>query len=122
MQIRTADKPVHRTRLRGAVDGRRSIQEMDINEILQTYLGADEFGSYRPIGIEKRFMSRFGDESELQMERIQKYLDYDHEPDWTEHDLIAERDIFFEEVKTQFPELNNVSCRALANRFAYAWK
>jgi hypothetical protein len=93
-----------------------------INDILKTYLGTDEAGGYQPIGCEDRLRRAFPTDHEEMKELIGRYLAAGHMPDWSKNDLIQEGTLFAVELRKEFPELDEVVVRSLANRFTYAWR
>ncbi len=96
---------------------------MDINNILRIYLGTDANGGFNPIGHgEDRLKLAFPRDWEQRLEAIGPYLKVDHRPDWSLHDLTEEGEIFAEILRKRFPELDDISVKALANRFTYGWK
>ena len=95
---------------------------MDINNILRIYLGTKN-GGFDPIGQgEDRLKQAFPRDWERMLVAIEPYLGVDHRPDWSLHDLIEEGEIFAEILRKRFPELDDISVKALANRFTYGWK
>jgi hypothetical protein len=80
----------------------------EINDLLHLFLGADERGGFQPVGCDERLRRAFPDTHSEKMGMIQRYL--------------AESRLFAKMLEAMFPELDSISARALANRFAYDWK
>jgi len=96
---------------------------MTVNEILKIYLGADEKGGYQPVGSGADRLKRASpSEWEKQLRHITPYLDFDHTPDWSTQNLSQASDAFAERISEQFPELDEIAVRSLANRFSYNWR
>jgi len=92
---------------------------MPINELLKLYLGADEKGGYQPVGQAERLRQAFPIDYADKLRQIAPYLQADHAPDWTQHDLPAESRLFEAELRQKYPELDASVVRALANRWSY---
>ena len=95
----------------------------DANDILQIYLGTDEGGGYQPVGNgEDRLAEAFPDEEvSLMMDGICRYLDF-----WIEEllsdDLAEAAEHFETKIGSEYPELDEISRRALGSRYAYCLK
>lgn len=93
-----------------------------VNHILQIYLGTEGTGGYQPIGCEERLRRAYPADHAHKRKEIEQYLDEDHAPDWSKRDLTQECDLLAAKLRTKFPQLDDISVRALVNRFAYSWK
>jgi len=58
----------------------------------------------------------------LRRTMIDKYLTEDFTVDWSSTSLAAAGDLFAENLRRKFPELDSTSARGLANRFTYSWR
>lgn len=91
----------------------------DVNAILKIYLGAGPNGGYQPIGIKERFERAFPQDHTQMLALVRKYLELDHQPDWSRHTLGEEQTAFAARLAEQFPELDSVTAHALACRWSY---
>jgi hypothetical protein len=94
----------------------------DINAILKIYLGTNETGRFQPIGCDDRLRRAFPADHEEKRQLVARYLKADRTPDWSKNDLIRERDLFAETLRKEFPELDEIIVKSLANRFAFGWR
>jgi hypothetical protein len=94
-----------------------------INDVLKVYLGTDDSGGFEPLYCDERMRQAFPDSSSQMMELIAPYLDENQTPDWSNGklDLIQEADRFAASLRRKFPELDDVTIRALANRWHFGW-
>ena len=86
---------------------------------MKVYLGANAAGGYQPIGCDERLMHAFPADFAERKKEIERYLNDDHAPDWTKHDLVEAGDIYASVLRKIYPELEDVVARALANRFTF---
>lgn len=95
----------------------------DINHVLKVYLGADENGGYQPLYRDERMRQAFPDSYSRMMELIAPYLDEDQTPDRANAnlDLRQEANRFAAALRRKFPELDDITIRALANRWHFGW-
>lgn len=95
----------------------------DINHILKVYLGADENGGYQPLYRDDRMRRAFPDSYSQMMELIAPYLDEDQTPGWPNGnaDLDQEANLFAASLRRKFPELDDITIKALANRWHFGW-
>lgn len=91
----------------------------DVNAILKIYLGAGPDGGYQPIGAKERFQHAFPHDHAEKLAQIQKYLEQDHQPDWSRRTLAEETSAFAASLTAKFPELDSVAAYALACRWSY---
>ena len=93
----------------------------DINHVLKVYLGADENGGYQPLYRDERMRQAFPDSYTRMMELIAPYLDEDQTPDWANAnpDLGEEANRFAAALRRKFPELDDITIKALANRWHF---
>ena len=97
---------------------------IDINAALRAYFG-DDTGGYQPIGdADDRLRRAFPHDYAALRRTIQKYLDAEAQftVDWDQHSLQSAADLFANILRQRHPELDSVSARGLASRFAFAWK
>jgi hypothetical protein len=98
---------------------------LNVNRALQVYLGCDAAGGYDPIGDhEKRLRRAYPFRHRSARSAVDGYLreasDFDYPIDAPS--LSAAADMFAEAMRHRFPELDAVTVRCLASRFAYNWK
>jgi hypothetical protein len=98
------------------------METFDINYVLQLYLGADANGGFQPIGCDERLRSAFPSDYSRLMQLMTRYLGEDHVPDCSKRDLVEERDLFAGRLRQKFPELDDMTVRALANRWSFGYK
>ena len=101
----------------------RHAVKVDLNYVLKVYLGIDENGGYEPLYGEERMRQAFPD-NYLQLKAlIAPYLDEDQTPDRSNEnlDLIQEADRFADLLRSKFPELDDMTIRALSNRWHFGW-
>lgn len=91
-----------------------------INSVLKIYLGTDGNCAYEPLYSDDRLRQAFPYKYSEMMRLITPYLEVDREPDW-KHNLAEEADRFAEELRSRFPELDEIAVRALANRWHFGW-
>jgi hypothetical protein len=99
----------------------RNAMKPDINHVLKVYLGTDESGGYEPLYREERMRQAFPDAYSRKMALLAPYLAADQERDWTV-DLVQDRDRFEATLRQNFPELDPIIARALANRWSFDWR
>ena len=73
-------------------------------------------------GYRARIAEECVETKEPQHPTLWRYLNTAHTPDWSKHDLIQEGYLFASALKKQFPELDEISVRALTSRFTYDWR
>ena len=95
----------------------------DINHVLKVYLGADDDGGYQPLYRDERMRQAFPDSYSQMMELIAPYLDEDQTPDWSNGslDLNQETHRFAATLRRKFPELDDITIKALSNRWHFGW-
>ena len=95
----------------------------DINHVLKVYLGTDENGGYEPLYRDERMRQAFPDSYSQMMGLIAPYLEEDQIPDWSDAslDLNREADRFAASLRRKFPELDDITIKALANRWHFGW-
>jgi hypothetical protein len=94
-----------------------------LNHALRLYLGADAKGGFQPIGCEERLQDAFPADHSRVKALIKPYLDVTHaSPDWSQTTLAEETTRFTDILLRKFPELDTISARALANRWAFSWR
>jgi hypothetical protein len=91
----------------------------DINHVLKVYLGIDVTGGFQPIGCDERLEAAFPNDHFRLMQLISPYLRVDHVADWSKNGLEEEAELFALELWRKFPELDDVSIRALVNRWSF---
>ncbi|MFT3781039.1 MAG: hypothetical protein QM790_03420 [Nibricoccus sp.] len=89
---------------------------------MKVYLGTDAAGGFQPIGCEERLKRAYRFDHAKRLQEIERYLEEDHTPDWSKHDLIQAGNFVADVLKKKFPELEDVVVRSLANRFTFGWK
>jgi hypothetical protein len=94
----------------------------DVNSLLKLYLGTDINGGFQPVGCDERLQHVYPHEHKAKKKLIDRYLEADRTPDWSKHDLLHEGAIFSGMLREQFPELDDVVVRSLANRFMFGWR
>jgi hypothetical protein len=94
----------------------------EINNYLQIYLGTDKNGDYHPIGNGERLKNAYPDKYIEILLMISKYLDENHNPDWSKNGLQEEMQAFQGRLKKKYPELDKIIIKSLSNRWAYNWK
>jgi len=67
-------------------------------------------------------MRAFPSDFLVRKKEIERYLEEDHAPDWSKHDLIQAGDFYASVLKQKFPELEEIVVRSLANRFTFGWR
>src|SRR5262245_32864179 len=95
----------------------------DVNHVLKVYLGTDATGGYEPLYCEERLKSAFPDNYLQLKELIAPYLAADQTPDRAneELDLIQQANGFADSLRSKFPELDDITVRALSNRWHFGW-
>lgn len=95
----------------------------DVNRVLKVYLGTDENGGYQPLHRDERMRQAFPESYSRMMELIAPYLDEDPAPDRSNGtpDLNREAGRFAASLRRKFPELDDVTIKALAARWCFGW-
>jgi hypothetical protein len=106
---------------RTPLEGRGTLDYVtpDVNTVLKIYLGAGVHGGYQPIGLVGRFRRAFPHDHVERLAQIAKYLEQDHEPDWSVRSAAEEQIAFAARLAERFPELDSVAAHALACRWSY---
>ena len=94
---------------------------MNVNKILKIYLGANKDGGIMPVGKIERLKENYPKTYKEEETKIKKYLEFYPKIDQaysSEHILL----IFEKELKNEFPELDDISVKALTNDLAYSRK
>jgi len=102
-----------------------SMEQLDSNSVLITYLGAGVRGGYQPIGCEERLKSAYPTQFNQAKLLVEKYLNTmsDHPPNkWMSNDLAKERSIYESSLEAQYPELGKLAINSLACYWSYQWK
>jgi hypothetical protein len=97
--------------------------EPDINHVLRVYLGAGADGGYEPLYHDERMRQVFPETYPRLMEVIAPYLDADQTPDFSnaDLDLLQEAGRFAAALRRRFPELEDATIKALADRWHFGW-
>lgn len=95
---------------------------MDVNNVLQVYLGTDANGGYHPVGGDTRLRATFPDRYEQVREMIRPYLETGFREEWINETWEQTFSAYAAALKERFPELSDLTVRSLVNRFAYGWR
>lgn len=95
------------------------MNKVEINKALKIFLGTDEYGGFQPIGCEDRLKNAYPNEYTELSKLLTPYLTIDGHFLEPSNESFNQLDLFKNVLQERFPELDDISVRALVNRYSY---